>query len=456
MFDLSALDLARIQFAFTISFHIVFPAITIGLASFLAFLEYLWLKTQRDEYRRLYHYWLKIFSVAFGMGVVSGIVMAYQFGTNWSSFSVVAGGITGPLLAYEVLTAFFLEAGFLGVMLFGWDKVGPRLHFFSTLMVAIGTLVSATWIIASNSWMQTPAGFEMQNGIAVPLSWIEIIFNPSFPYRLLHMVIAAFLAVALIVAATGAFHLLKKRASREIKIMFSLSLWAIVILTPVQIFIGDLHGLNTLKHQPVKIAAMEGNWQRPADQQSDPFILFALPDQTQEKNHYTLSIPQLASWILTHSANGKIPALKDFPPEDRPPVAAVFWSFRVMLGLGGLMLLVAIFSVYLRFKKQLFTSRWFLKLCVWMGPSGLVAILAGWFVTELGRQPWLIYEVMRTSEGVSNHSVTVLASSLLIFIVVYVAVFGLGTLYGLRLMAKAPCGPSLPSPFLTNNASKGA
>ena len=436
--DLSALDLARIQFAFTISFHIVFPSITIGLASFLAVLEGLWLYTRKTLYRDLYHYWIKFFSLCFGMGVVSGLVMAYQFGTNWSGFSNFAGGVTGPLLAYEVLTAFFLEAGFLGVMLFGWNKVGPRLHFFSTLMVALGTLISATWILASNSWMQTPQGHEIINGIVVPVDWIAIIFNPSFPYRLVHTVIAAFLATSLIVAATGAWHLLKGHRTPMVRRMTTMALGMLLIAAPLQAFVGDQHGLNTLEHQPAKLAAIEGHWEHPEPGAGVPLVLFGLPDQAEQKNHHALEIPRLGSLLLTHSWDGTIPALSDFPPQDLPHVATVFWSFRVMVGLGSLMIALALCGAWLRWRGRLYDSAWFHRFCVAMGPSGLVALLAGWFVTETGRQPWIVYGVMRTAQGVSNHDISHLAISLTLLVVVYLLVFGTGTLMGLKMLATAP------------------
>ncbi len=305
MLGLTALELARIQFGFTISFHIVFPAITIGLASYLAVLEGLWLWKKDTVYRDLYHFWSQIFAVNFAMGVVSGLVMAYQFGTNWSYFSAFAGSITGPLLAYEVLTAFFLEAGFLGVMLFGWNKVGPGLHFFATIMVAIGTLISATWILASNSWMQTPQGFEIVNNVVVPVDWFKVIFNPSFPYRLAHMTVAAFLATALFVSASGAWHLLRGRKDARVRKMFSMAMWMILAVTPVQIFVGDLHGLNTLEHQPAKVAAMEGHW-RNVPGAGVPLILFGWPDMESEETLYKIEIPRLGGLILTHSLDGNI------------------------------------------------------------------------------------------------------------------------------------------------------
>ncbi len=333
MFGLEALDLARIQFAFTVSFHIIFPAITIGLASYLAVLEGLWLKTQEEVYRDLYHFWSKIFAVNFGMGVVSGLVMAYQFGTNWSAFSAFAGSVTGPLLTYEVLTAFFLEAGFLGVMLFGWHRVGPGLHFFATVMVAIGTLISTFWILASNSWMQTPQGHEIVNGVVVPVDWVAIIFNPSFPYRLLHMAIASFVATAFFVGASAAWHLLRGRDNPAIRKMLSMAMWMALIVAPIQAMVGDAHGLNTLKHQPAKIAAMEGHWDNSSGEPT-PLILFGWPDMEREETRFKVEIPVLGSLILNHSLTEPIPALKDFPKADRPNSTIVFWSFRIMPAWG--------------------------------------------------------------------------------------------------------------------------
>ncbi|HEJ9649239.1 TPA: cytochrome ubiquinol oxidase subunit I [Proteus mirabilis] len=435
MFGLSAFDLARIQFAFTVSFHIIFPAITIGLASFLAVLEGLWLKTRNKDYLALFHFWSKIFAVNFAMGVVSGLVMAYQFGTNWSFFSDFAGSITGPLLTYEVLTAFFLEAGFLGVMLFGWNKVGEKLHFFATCMVALGTLMSTFWILASNSWMQTPQGFEIVNNQVVPVDWLAVIFNPSFPYRLTHMGVAAFLASAFFIAASASWHLLKGNKTSAMKKMLSMSIWIILILAPIQALIGDMHGLNTLKHQPAKIAAIEGHWQNNPGE-ATPLILFGIPDMNEEKTKYALQIPYLGSLILTHSLDKQVPALKEFPKDDRPNSLIVFWSFRIMVGLGMLMILVGVWGTWLRYKKKLYQSNLFLRFTFLMAPSGLIAILAGWFTTEVGRQPWVVYGIQRTRDAVSAHGEMHMSISLLIFFIVYGSVFGIGYAYMLKLIRK--------------------
>ncbi|MBB2970633.1 cytochrome ubiquinol oxidase subunit I [Mesorhizobium sp. RMAD-H1] len=437
MFGLTALELARIQFGFTISFHIIFPAITIGLASYLVVLEGLWLWKRDEVYRDLYHFWVKVFAINFAMGVVSGLVMAYQFGTNWSYFSSFAGSITGPLLTYEVLTAFFLEAGFLGVMLFGWNKVGPGLHWFSTIMVAGGTLISTFWILASNSWMQTPQGFEIIDGRVVPVDWLKVIFNPSFPYRLAHMTVAAYLATALFVGASGAWHLLRGHNTRATRTMLSMAMWMVAVVAPIQIGIGDAHGLNTLKHQPAKIAALEGHWENKPGE-SLPLILFGWPDMEAETTRYAVQIPELGSLILTHEWGGTIPGLKEFAPEDRPNSTIVFWTFRIMVGLGFLMLFLGLTSLWLRYRKRLFQSKPFLRFALAMGPAGLIAILAGWYTTEIGRQPWVVYGIMRTRDAVSDHSALTMSTTLGLFIVMYIAVFGTGVSYMLKLVAKGP------------------
>ncbi|HIE5290112.1 TPA: cytochrome ubiquinol oxidase subunit I [Proteus mirabilis] len=437
MFGLDAFHLARIQFAFTVSFHIIFPAITIGLASFLALLEGLWLKTKEPSYLSLYQFWIKIFAVNFGMGVVSGLVMAYQFGTNWSGFSQFAGSITGPMLTYEVLTAFFLEAGFLGIMLFGWNKVGRKLHFFATCMVALGTLISTFWILSSNSWMQTPQGYAIENGVIVPVDWLQVVFNPSFPYRLLHMSIGAFLASALFIASCAAWLLLKGQNTAPVRKMFSMALWLVLIIAPIQAFVGDAHGLNTLEHQPAKIAAIEGHWDN-ATKEATPLILFGIPDMAEEKTKYAIEIPYLGSLILTHSLDKQIPALKSFAPEDRPNSSIIFWSFRVMAGFGMLMICLGLLSIILRKKKRLYHSPLFLRFALLMGPTGLIAILAGWFTTEIGRQPWVVYGLQRTKDAVSAHGDIQMSLSLLVFILVYFSVFGIGYFYMVHLMKKGP------------------
>lgn len=371
------------------------------------------------------------------MGVVSGLVMAYQFGTNWSGFSQFAGSITGPMLTYEVLTAFFLEAGFLGIMLFGWNKVGRKLHFFATCMVALGTLISTFWILSSNSWMQTPQGYAIENGVVVPVDWLQVVFNPSFPYRLLHMSIGAFLASALFIASCAAWLLLKGQNTAPVRKMFSMALWLVLIIAPIQAFVGDAHGLNTLEHQPAKIAAIEGHWDN-ATKEATPLILFGIPDMAEEKTKYAIEIPYLGSLILTHSLDKQIPALKSFAPEDRPNSSIIFWSFRVMAGLGMLMICLGLLSVILRKKKRLYHSPLFLRFALLMGPTGLIAILAGWFTTEIGRQPWVVYGLQRTKDTVSAHGDIQMSLSLLAFILVYFSVFGIGYFYMVHLMKKGP------------------
>ncbi|MBO9724122.1 MAG: cytochrome ubiquinol oxidase subunit I [Novosphingobium sp.] len=449
-----ALILARLQFAFTVSFHFIFPSFSIGLASFLMVLEGLWLKTGRGVYANLYRYWLKIFAVAFGMGVVSGIVMSYQFGTNWSVFSDKAGPIVGPLMAYEVLTAFFLEAGFLGVMLFGINKVGPRLHFFATCMVALGTFISATWIISTNSWMQTPTGFAINaQGQFVPAgSWLPIIFNPSFPYRLAHVVLAAYLTTSLVVGAVGAWHLLRDRTNPGARKMFSMAMGMVAIAAPIQIFVGDAHGLNTLEHQPVKIMAMEGHYE--SHPHGAPLILFGIPDPAAKRIDYALEIPKLSSLILKHDADAPLGGLDAVPDELEPPVAVVFWTFRIMVGLGMAMLGLGLFSLVGRVKGRLYSWPLLHRLAVAMGPSGFVAVIAGWVTTEVGRQPYTVYGYLLTAKSHSPLQASAVATSLLTFVIVYFIVFGSGTYYLLRLMAKAPA-PHETEPAATPQRAAG-
>ncbi len=364
---MDALLLARLQFAFTVAFHIIFPAFSIGLASYLAVLEALWLRTGRAVFLDLFHYWVKIFALTFGMGVVSGVVMSYQFGTNWSVFSDKAGPIIGPLMGYEVMSAFFLEAGFLGIMLFGRERVGPRLHFLATVIVALGTLSSAFWILSVNSWMQTPAGFAVNDkGQFIAASWWHVVFNPSFPYRLVHMVLAAYLTTALVVGAVSAFHLLKDRENAAARVGFSMAMWMLAVVAPLQILAGDVHGLNTLKHQPAKIAAMEGHFE---PKTGAPLLLFGLPDMEQGRTNYAVGIPYLGSLILRHSISGEVPGLKQFPRADWPNVPIVFWSFRVMVGLGLLMAALGAWGLWLRWHGRLLDSDRLLKAAVLMGPT---------------------------------------------------------------------------------------
>ena len=437
LFDFDALTLARMQFAFTMSFHIIFPAFSIGLASYLAVLEGLWLWKKEQIYRDLFNYWKKIFAVAFGMGVVSGIVMSYQFGTNWSVFSDKAGAVIGPLMGYEVLSAFFLEAGFLGVMLFGEKRVGAGLHFFATLMVAVGTLISATWILSVNSWMQTPAGYSITiAGQFVPEDWWAVIFNPSFPYRFVHMVLAAYLTTAFVVGGIGAWHLLKDSASPGARVMFSMAMWMAALVAPIQIFAGDQHGLNTLEYQPAKIAAMEGNYETHA---GAPLILFGIPDDEAEETRYQIAIPKLGSLILTHHADGEVKGLGAFPKEERPPAEIVFWSFRIMVGIGFAMLGMGLWSLLRRRQYgRLYEDLWLHRAALLMTPSGFIAVLAGWITTEVGRQPYTIYGLLTTAQSASPIAAPAIGASLIAFIIVYFAIFGAGAFYILRLCGKSP------------------
>ncbi|WP_170480173.1 cytochrome ubiquinol oxidase subunit I [Ruegeria arenilitoris] len=429
--------LARIQFAFTVSFHIIFPAFSIGLASYLAVLNGLWLWRKDQTYLNLFNYWKKIFAVGFAMGVVSGIVMSYQFGTNWSTFSDTAGPVIGPLMAYEVMTAFFLEAGFLGIMLFGRERVGPGLHMMATAMVALGTLISATWILSVNSWMQTPAGFDINElGQFVPVDWWSIVFNPSFPYRLIHMVLAAYLTTAFVVAGVAAWHLLCRNRTAEVTLMFSMAMWMAVLVTPLQIVAGDLHGLNTLEYQPQKVMAMEGHFD--SHPEGAPLILFGIPNEDEKRVDYAIAIPKLSSLILKHDLNAPIDGLDTIPDEEEPPIAIVFYSFRVMLAIGFAMLGVGLWSLVQRVRGRLNEDRWLHRASILLAPSGFVAVLAGWITTEVGRQPYTVYGLMRTSESLSQVDAPAVAASLVAFIVVYFTVFGAGTFYMLRLMGKAP------------------
>jgi cytochrome d ubiquinol oxidase subunit I len=434
---MDAVVLARAQFAFTMSFHIVLPAFTIGLASYLAVLEALWLKTGRTVFLNLYKYWLKIFALAFGMGVVSGIVMSYQFGSNWAVFSDRAGPVIGPLLAYEVLTAFFLEAGFLGVMLFGMGRVGKGLHFTATVAVAVGTLISAFWILSANSWMQTPAGHAVNAaGQFVPADWLAVVFNPSFPYRLAHMSLAAFLTTALVVGGVAAFHLLRRRATAEVKVMFSMAMWMAALVAPVQIAAGDLHGLNTLAHQPAKVMAMEGHFE--SHEGGAPLFLFGFPDQQAATVRAAVTIPKLSSLILRHDWDAPLAGLDTVPRQNWPPVAVVFWSFRVMVGIGFAILGLGLFSLLARWRGRLHDWRTLHWSALVMAPAGFVAVLAGWITTEVGRQPFTVYGLLRTEESASPLASPAVASSLAAFAIVYFIVFAAGLFYLFRLMGQAP------------------
>ena len=441
--EFDALLLSRLQFAFTIAFHILFPAFTIGLAAFLAVLEGLWLGTKREAFKTLYLFWVKIFAISFGMGVVSGIVLSYQFGTNWSEFIRLTGGVIGPLLAYEVLTAFFLEASFLGVMLFGWRKVGPRLHFLATVLVAIGTTISAFWILSANSWMQTPQGFEiLPDGRFVATSFVEVIFNPSFPSRLVHMLMAAFLTTALVVGGASAWQLLRDREQKESRIGLTMAVGLLAVVAPLQLLAGHWSGEVAKEHQPQKLAAIEAYWESKANH---PLVLFAIPDRASQSNHYEVAVP--GAGIIVAPPAEVVTGLDSVPPADQPPVFLVFWAFRVMAGLGFLMIGVGLWGAWLAWRRRLTDNRLFLRFAVAMGPAGFVAVIAGWIVTEVGRQPWVVYGVLRTADAVSPVTTGSVATSLLIYISVYAIVFVAGATYILRLLDKGPApGEVEPSP----------
>ena len=434
--SLDAVLLSRLQFVWVVALHILLPAFTVGLAAYIAVLEGLHLTTARAVYLRLSKFWLKVFAVSFGMGVVSGIVMPFQFGTNWSRFSEATADISGPLMAYEGLTAFFLEAGFLGVLLFGRARVPPWVHFFAALMVAVGTLFSTFWILALNSWMQTPTGYSVADGRFLPEDWFAVIFNPSFPYRLTHTAVAFFITTALVVAGVACYHLRADRFREEGTIMLKMAFGLLTLLVPLQMLLGDLHGLNTRDHQPAKLAAMEANWET---QSRMPLLLFAWPDERAEANRFEVAIPALGSVILTHDADGVVKGLKEWKPEDRPPVAIPFFSFRLMVGIGLAMLALTVCSWWVWARGELDRSRWFHKLCEIASPLGFVAVIAGWVTTEVGRQPWTVYGLMRTKDSVTpSLAGSDVLASLIVYVVAYILIFGIGGFFMVRFLRAGP------------------
>jgi cytochrome d ubiquinol oxidase subunit I len=438
--DLDPLLISRLQFAFTIIFHIIFPTFTIGLSAYIATLCVMWMRKGKQHYRLVAQFWTKIFAVSFAMGVVSGVVLSYQFGTNWSRFSVVLGNVVGPMIGYEVLVAFFLEATFLSVLLFGWDRVPPWLHTLSAIAVAVGTLLSAFWILSANSWMQTPAGYEMRDGIAYPLDWLAIVFNPSFPYRLAHMVTAAYLTTSFVVLAVGARYLLAGRHLEYGRTMVRMAVGFAAIVAPLQLFIGDQHGLNTLEHQPLKIAAIEAHWDgsRPGE-----LVLLAWPDESTETNRFAVTIPHAASLVLTHSWDGLFPGLKSVPSRDRPPIVPPFFAFRVMVGIGLLMILAGLTGAFLWWRGRVFEARWYLWPAQHAWWIGFVAVISGWIVTETGRQPWVAHGILRTAEARSPIPAGSLITTLVLFVLVYAIVFAMGIYYINRLIARGPEGPTI-------------
>jgi len=433
--DFDPLLLSRIQFAFTIAFHILFPTFTMGLGLFLIYLEGQWLRTHDAFFLDSAKFWSKIFALSFGTGVVSGVVLSYEIGLNWGEFSRITGNVLGPIMSYEVLTAFFLEAGFLGIMLFGWNRVGPKLHYFATVMVGLGTFLSAFWILSANSWMHTPDGFRFEDGQFFVTSWWEAVFNPSFPYRWAHMLNASYLTTTFVVAGIAAWYLLRGRDQEFARRTFRAAVLTAALLAPTQILIGDLHGLNTLHHQPVKVAAMEGHWETgPA-----PFTIFAWPDQEAAENHFEIAVPYAGSLILTHSLEGEVTGLKSVPPDERPYVPIVFFSFRLMLALGGLMLILAWYGAFCIWRRHGEFNPWYLRAMTWASPAGFIAVLAGWVTTEAGRQPWTVHDLLRTSDSVSPSLTGAEAAiSLTLFAIVYSALFGAFLWFLLFMVRKGP------------------
>ena len=451
--NVDALLLSRLQFAFVVAFHFLLPAFTIGLASYIAVLEGLNLVTGKAIYLRISNFWIKIFAVSFGMGVVSGIVMPFQFGTNWSRYSDMVADIVAPLMAYEGLMAFFLEAGFLGVLLFGRKLVPAWAHFFAAIMVAIGTLLSTFWILVVNSWMHTPTGFAMVDGRFFPLDWFEVIWTPSFPYRFMHTVTAVYLTTAFTVIGIAAYHLRHNRFVDEGRVMIAMGLGLATVFVPLQAVLGDLHGLNTLQYQPAKLAAIEGLWET---RRGQSMVLFAIPDEAAETNRAAIEIPGLASLYLRHHIDGRVLGLLDYPRADRPPVLPVFYAFRVMLAMWGIMFLLTVWGWWLAFRRRLFVTQSYLRACSWAIPVGFVAVTAGWVTTEVGRQPWVVYGFLRTADAVTpNLTAGNVMTSLALYVIVYAVVFGAGLYFLFQLVRAGPAAlPAAPEPGLTKRPAR--
>lgn len=428
--------LSRIQFGISIGFHILFPTLNLGLAVFLVIMEALWLRTKNPVYFSICKFWTKIFALTFGMGVVSGIVLAYQIGTNFGPFITQFGNVLGALFAYETLTAFFLEAGFLGVMLFGWTRVPAGMHFIATLLVTIGTTISAFWIMSANSWMQAPSGYNLIAGKYIVDNWWDVVLNPTFIPRLIHMILASYITCCFVVAAVAGYQFLKDKHVNIAKASLSFVMWSALILLPIQIYMGDVVGLNVLHYQPLKTAAMEGVWET---QKGAPLVLFAIPSQSEQKNLYSVEIPGLASLINTHHWDGELIGLKSVSVDDQPRVATVFFSFRIMVGIGLLMLLTSFMALFLRIKGQLFQSKWFHRWMILMAPLGFVASIAGWLTAEMGRQPWTVYHLLRTKDAVSAIAVEEVIISLVLLILAYGIIFGFYLFY---LFKTIKIGPS--------------
>lgn len=435
--------LSRLQFAFTTAFHILFPTFTIGLAFFLVIVEALWLRTRDETYYRMYRFWVKIFALHFAVGVVSGITLEFEFGTNFARFSQYVGNVMAPLLAFEGMTAFFLEAGFLGIMLFGWNRVSPSVHFLSTCLVALGATLSSFWIMAANAWMQTPSGFEIIDGTLMVKSFREVIFNPAFPTHLGHMILAAYETTAFAIAGISAWFLLRKEHVEFYRRTLKIALIMAAVMAPAQAIIGDLKGLVTARLQPAKLAAMEGHWETNTEGGA-AFNLFAIPDMEAERNRLEISIPNALSYLITHSKDGKVQGLKDFPREDRPNALITYWSFRIMVGIGFLFIGIMLWALVLAFRRRIHDSTPFLKALVLVQPLGFLAVVMGWITTEVGRQPWVVYGLMRTSDGVSP----IHAGNVLWSLVVFVVFFGIiGSSYFYYILRILKNGPDMTSPI---------
>ena len=439
---MDAVLLSRLQFAFTTAFHILFPSLTIGLGLFLVIVEFLWLTRKEVIYYRLYRFWVKIFAIHFAVGVVTGVVLEFEFGTNFARFSQKVGNVFAPLMAYEGMTAFFLEAGFLGIMLFGWNRVKPIVHFMATCFVSAGAVFSAFWIMAANAWMQTPAGYEIVNGKFHVTSFYEAIFNPAFPTHLAHMVLASFETTAFVVAGISALFILKKRHEPFYRKSLALGLIMAAVCAPLQVVVGDFRGQNVFKYQPAKLAAMEGHWETNTGGGA-AFVLFGIPDMKAEKNHYEITVPAALSLLLTHSLTGKVTGLKSFPVDERPNAFITYWSFRVMVGIGFLFVFIMGWAAWLWRKGRLYDTPLFLKVLVLLQPLGFIAVITGWITAEVGRQPWVVYGLMRTIEGVSPIAAGSVLWSLVTLVLVY-AIIGVSYFY--YVLKTLYLGPDLAGP----------
>lgn len=440
--EFDAVLLSRVQFAFTIAFHVIFPTFTIGLASYLAVLEGLWLGTKREAYKQLYLFWIKIFAIVFGLGIATKVVVLYQFGTNWSRFSELTGNVLAPLLGYEMLTIFCIQAPFLAIMLLGWQRVGKGFHFFATCMVALGALAAAFWMVSANSWMHSPAGYELIDGTFYVTRWWDVVFNPTFSLRLFHMLNASYLTTTFVVVGVAAVHIIRKTAIENAIMVLRTGLVLAAILAPIQLFSGHQLGVQVQQYQPAKFAAIAGLWETP---EVTPLILFALPDQNGEKNRAELSIPALGNLFTTGDKAHKVEGLKTWAKEDQPPAAIVFWSFRIMVGIGILMALIGFYGAITAWRGKISDKRWFQRLLVAFMPAGFIAVIAGWTTAEVGRQPFLVYGLLRTEASLSPIIAEQVVTSLLAFIVTYAVIFAASILYMGQIVLKGPGPDASPS-----------